>query len=388
MVATVQPANIFSEELERLAQAGLARAPDDGSAWGAVEQHAERLGRKPIHASSNDYLGFARVAVSRETLLACAGSPSGAGASRLIHGTAQEHLELERELAEWVGLPSSLIFTSGFAANVGVIGGLGGRILSDALNHASIIDGCRLARAAVEIIPHLDVIALESALKARHEGPTWVVTESYFSMDGDGPDLRAVRAVCDRFGAGLVVDEAHALGVFGDEGRGRCHAAGVVPDILIGTLGKAVGVQGAFVAGSTELRTWLWNSARSFVFSTAMSPLLARVSLAAVRRVRRSDVLRDRVRSHSDRFRRALRDSSIAIPFGSFGPIVPVLLGDNQHALDAAAALAKAGILTQAIRPPTVPAGEARLRLTLSALMSEDDVDRLATEVVSACGRG
>ncbi len=184
-----------------------------------------------------------------------------------------------------MGLPSSLVFSSGYAANVGLMSSLprpGDLVVSDALNHASIIDGIRLSKCRVAVVPHLDVGAVETALRDRGAGRAFVVTESYFSMDADSPDLGALRALCDRHGAALVVDEAHAVGVLGPGGAGLCAEQGVVPDALVGTFGKAFGAAGAFVAGCEALTRWLWNSARSFVISTGMSPVVAAAALDGV----------------------------------------------------------------------------------------------------------
>ena len=249
---------------------------------------------RDIDFTSNDYLGAARGHVSRATsdgsvpprrrprtahrLRPHGPQPlHGTGASRLVHGTHPLHELLEQGLASWVQQPAALLFASGYAANLGALSALAqpeDLIISDELNHASIIDGCRLSRAQLRVVPHLDLTAVESALKqpARRR---WVVCESYYSMDGDMADLPALRRLCDQHGAYLYVDEAHALGVFGPNGSGLCARSGVKPEVLIGTLGKALGSHGAFVAGEDALRLWLWNRARSFVFSTATAPSAA-----------------------------------------------------------------------------------------------------------------
>jgi 8-amino-7-oxononanoate synthase len=227
---------------------------------------------------SNDYLALARQTAPPEE--------SGAGASRLVDGDRTIHARLEDEAAALVGQPSSLVFTSGYAANVGLLSALAGPedlIVSDALNHASIIDGARLSRARVEVVPHLDVEAVDAALRGRTARRAFVMTESYFSMDADAPDLVALRLVCDRHGAALLVDEAHALGILGPEGRGLCAAAGISADAVVGTFGKAFGAGGAFVAGCDALSRWLWNRARSFVFSTGLSPVVAAAALQGMR---------------------------------------------------------------------------------------------------------
>jgi 8-amino-7-oxononanoate synthase len=384
----------FAEaRLRELTQGGLLRQPDDGSRRRAAMAAAAQLGVPFVDASSNDYLGLAGGAagqdVSRETRVQV-GAP-GAGASRLIHGTRDALVQLEAQLAAWVDAPAALLFTSGYAANVGLLSALGTAgsvIFSDRLNHASTVDGCRLARAEVEIFPHLDLRALELAL-GKHAGkaPLWVVTESCFSMDGDGPDLGALRHLCDRFRAALIVDEAHALGVFGPRGAGRCAAAGVRPDALVGTLGKAVGTQGAFVAGSAALRELLWNQARSFVFSTATSPLLASVTTLHVQRLEAADAARALVLERAHRLREDLARRGVQVPPGLEGPIVPVLVGGNDAALAAASHLESEGILAQAIRPPTVPVGSARLRLTVTAAWPEGAAERVAAPVADALAR-
>ncbi|MCE7889124.1 MAG: 8-amino-7-oxononanoate synthase [Sorangiineae bacterium PRO1] len=368
--------DFLEKELAELARQGLLR-----------EVTGARLDL--IDVASNDYLAHARTPVSRATLLECEAAEAGAGASRLIHGTTQPHLALEAELASWVGLPSALLFSSGYAANLGLLQALarpGDRVVSDALNHASIIDGCRLARADVAVVPHRDLAAVEGVLAEPAAGARrFVVTESYFSMDGDQADLPGLRRLCDRFGASLLVDEAHALGVFWPEGAGLCRATGVVPDALVGTLGKAIGVHGAFVAGSGELRRWLWNRARSLVFSTASSPLLALIALEQVRRARRDEAGRSRLAQAAAQLRARLRAAGVEAAPGSTGPIVPILLGDNARALRVADALQRDGFRAQAIRPPTVPAGSARLRITVSTALDDATLERLATCLIAAC---
>lgn len=382
----MKPTERFLQDtLDELSARTLLRDADGGRQRAEALAAARELGVEFIDASSNDYLGLARWVVSRETLNGMEGLSHGSGASRLIHGTREAHEELERELAEWVGLPRALLFTSGYAANVGLIAALGAPgtlLVSDALNHASIIDGCRLSKADVRVVPHLDLGAVERALRESSAKVRWVVTESYFSMDGDGPDLRALAALCEREGAGLVVDEAHALGVFGPEGGGRCAEAGVVPDVLVGTFGKAVGLHGAFIAGTERLRSFLWNRARSFVFSTAPSPILARLALFHVKHLRQAEVERERLYSLTEAVRNTLQERGQPVLHGSFGPIVPVLTGSNERALEAARQLRTQGILTQAIRPPTVPPGTARLRVTVTAAHSPAQIQRLADTLV------
>lgn len=374
--------------LEALEELGVLRFAEDGSARTACERSAAALGLQLLDASSNDYLGTATRPVSRETLPSAS---IGAGASRLIHGSRLAHLRLEAELCEWMGRESALLFTSGYAANVGVLSSVpqpGDLILSDALNHASIIDGCRLARAETRVVPHLDLESLRVELsKEAPKRRCWVVTESYFSMDGDSPDLPALRRLCDDHAAVLIVDEAHALGVFGPSGSGLCRQHGVEPDILIGTFGKAIGAQGAFASSESAVRLWLWNKARSFVYSTAPSPLLAELILRNVRKVRADDDARHRLSYLSEHTRTKLSSAKVPWLKGSHGPIIPIILGTPDRAMRAAEELRTRGILVQAIRPPTVEPGLSRIRLTLHARLSNTDVDRLIQAVTETCAQ-
>jgi 8-amino-7-oxononanoate synthase len=364
------PLRHLEAELGELEQRGLLRRP-------GVSNDDPGL----LVLCSNDYLGYA--AEPWPTELASAELPSGSGASRLVSGEHPAHGAAERALARWLGLEAALLFSSGYAANVGTIAALGRPgdvIVSDALNHASIIDGCRLSGASVVVVPHGDAGAVEKALeRAQDARRRWVVTESYFSMDGDSPDLRRLRDACDRWDAALFVDEAHAVGILGPAGRGLCAEVGVQPDVLVGTLGKALGLQGAFVAGSTVLRTWLWNRARSFVFSTGVSPLLGAAVGPRVAQVAGDDVGRRRLAEVSARLRKGLAPLLGPALLPSHGPILPLFVGPPEEAVRISAHLRKRGILVQPIRPPTVPAGTSRLRLTVHARLTEADVSRILT---------
>ncbi len=372
-------------QLGQLSAEALLRDPADADARRALASS----GAPMLDACSNDYLGLGRRAVSRETLSSLDGASIGAGASRLVQGTFDEHSQLEQELASWLGMPTSLLTLSAFAANVGLIpavAGPGSLVVSDSLNHASIVDGCRLAKARVAIVPHLDVDAVERAL-AQHAGPgpAWVVTEGLFSMDGDSPDLAALRQVCDRFRAGLVVDEAHSLGVMGPSGSGRAAAERVHADVLVAGLGKAVGAQGGVVACSDAMRTWLWNRARSFVFSTAPSPALCRLVLEQVRLAQAADPLRAQLAVRARELRAALSARGLTALGDPDSPIVPIVLGPNERALKAMEVLRARRILAQAIRPPTVPPGAARVRITVHADWPEDAVARIVEGLEVAC---
>lgn len=379
----MRPRDCVEERLDGLARASLLRELP------TLESMAKRAASESgiavlCDARSNDYLGLGALPVSRGTTSGTVSA--GAGASRLISGTTERHLLLEHELAEWLETEAALTFSSAYAANTGVISALaqkGDTVFSDALNHASIIEGCRASRAEVVVLPHLDVPALARALRQRKgRGQAWVVTETYFGMDGDSPELRALRAVCDEADAALIVDEAHALGVFGIEGRGLCAAARVVPDVLIGGFGKALGLQGGLVAAARPYIEWFWNRARSFVFSTATSPWLAETALERLRRVRAAEGERRQLENLSQRFEQRLRSGGVPLPAGRHGPLFPVVFGEATVALGAAETLRLRGFRVHAVRPPTVPPGSSRLRLTLRADMSAEGVEALAAAVV------
>jgi 8-amino-7-oxononanoate synthase len=331
---------------------------------------------------SNDYLGLA-------------GRPSppaacGAGASRLVDGEREVHAELERTSAAWVGQAAALAFSSGYAANVGLLSALAGPgdlIVSDALNHASIVDGARLSRAEIAVVPHLDVDAIAEALTRRRAAVrrAFVVTEAYFSMDADSPDLGRLRRVCDDHDAALVVDEAHSLGVLGPDGRGVCVAHGVGADAVVGTYGKAFGAGGAFVAGCTALVDWLWNRARSFVFSTGLSPAVAAAALQGLAAAASEPRSREAVRESASRLRAGLRSVGVVAP--GYGHIVPWIIGEARDAVRMAEALRDHGIDVRPIRPPSVPEGSARLRLTVTARHRSSDIERVV-EAVRAVSRG
>jgi len=330
---------------------------------------------------SNDYLGLAAQPAPPE---AC-----GAGASRLVAGDRPVHALLEEAAAELVGQPAALVFTSGYAANVGLMSALAGPgdlVVSDALNHASIIDGARLSRARVAVVPHLDAGAVETALGTRTEGRAFVVTESYFSMDADSPDLAVLRRLCDRHGAALLVDEAHALGVLGPDGRGRCAEAGVEADAVVGTFGKAFGAGGAFVAGCPSLVAWLWNRARSFVFSTGLSPTVAAAALQGLRLAQSEPDRRRRVLGAATLLREGM--ARLRVQPAGYGHILPWVLGEAGRALRVAAALRERGLDVRAIRPPSVPNGTARIRLTVTAAHASTDIERALADIAAVLTPG
>ena len=355
---------------------------------GAQGPTIQLAGAAVINLSSNDYLSLAadkRLSRAGEEALQEWGS--GAGASRLITGTQRLHVTLEQAVADWLRVGGVRLFNSGYAANTGVLSTLvraGDQVFSDELNHASIIDGCRLSRAQVAIYPHGDVAALAAQLAGASDvGRKIVVTESLFSMDGDIVDLAAMSALCTRHGAALIVDEAHAIGAIGPEGRGVCAEIGVVPDVVIGTFGKALGTFGAFAASSAAIAELLWNRARSFVFSTALPPSIPAATLAALEIVRSSEG-HDRRRFLAT-LARTFREAIPRAGGARESAIAPILVGDDREVMQQTQRLLDAGIFVQGIRPPTVPEGTARLRVSLSSGHTMDQLDRairlLATEV-------
>jgi len=339
--------------------------------------------------SSNDYLGLAShpevIAAAAETM---AVEGFGAGAARLVSGDLPSHRALESDLAAFLGRPAALLFPTGYQANLGAITALAGPadlIVSDAANHASLIDGCRLSKATISVYAHADPDAAARALS--RPGPfrrRFLVTESLFSMDGDLAPLAQLARLAETQDAILVVDEAHALGVLGPSGRGLCAATRVSPDVLVGTLGKAFGSAGGFVAGSRTLRDYLVNRARTFIYTTAAPPALAGAARAALRLASGAggDERRARLRSNQDRLVEHLRGKIAAAP----GPILAVVLGTDGRALEAANHLRQRGLFVPAIRPPTVPEGTARLRVTFSSEHTEEDVDTLAAALAEILG--
>lgn len=343
----------IAADLARLAHAGLTRRPPAIHERRGVRYRLED--RNVIGLCSNDYLGLADEIH--------ASSPrAGAGASRLVNGDLDEHRDVERVLAELVGTEDAVLFPSGYQLNVGVLPALVRHddiACSDALNHASLIDGLRLGRANVDVLAHRE--APDARPMPGGDAILWWITESIFSMDGDLADLDAMRRHLAR-DAALYVDEAHALGLY-DGGRGRLAQHGITPTAIVGTLGKAYGVAGAFVGATAAACEWIRSRARSFVFSTGTSPAVIAPIVAAIERVRGSDGDSRRARLwHAARHlahRLGLDDAP--------SPIIPIVIGDNDTTIAVAAALLERGWHVQPIRPPTVPAGTSRLRVTLSA---------------------
>jgi 8-amino-7-oxononanoate synthase len=349
----------------------------------AATQGAELLidGSRLINLCSNDYLGLASdPALARAAADALAEHGLGAGSSRLVTGTHDLHRRAEARLARYVGKAAALLFATGYSVNVGSLPALASKddvIFSDALNHASIIDGARLSRAHVIIYRHGDAEHLTELLAAHRADyrAALVATESLFSMDGDVAPLAELRTLCDRFDAGLYVDEAHALGVLGPDGRGLCAELGVTPDALVGTLGKAFGCSGAFIAGSSDLITLLENRARSFVFSTAAPHALAAAAIIACDLVEQARDRRSRVLANALHVREQLTSFGYTIPSGR-GPIIPAIVGPADAAMALSRGLFERGVFVQGIRPPTVSAGTSRLRITPIATHTDAQLTR------------
>lgn len=339
-------------------------------------------GRRCLNFCSNDYLGLAsdpRVAEAAHKALSESGT--GSGAAALVSGYNAEHRALEEELAAFTKRPRALLFSTGWAANLGVLRAVLGKqdtLIADELNHASLIDGGRLSGARYERIAHANVAAYAYRLAQPRSGETLVVTDSVFSMDGDLAPLPELAALCRQRNTTLMVDDAHGFGVLGANGGGAAEHFSVSPDIYVATLGKSLGAAGAFVAGSENLIEYLIQRARSWVFSTAPPPAMASAARAALKIVQAEPERRAQLFANIQR----LRDGAaqLGIPLSdSTTAIQPLIIGEEGRALALSRALYERGIWVAAIRPPTVPRGTSRLRITLSAAHTEPQIDRLLT---------
>jgi 8-amino-7-oxononanoate synthase len=351
--------------------------------------YVESGGQRLLAFCSNDYLGLAQDArLIGAWKQAADASGVGSGSAHLICGHRREHAELEEALAEWTGRERALLFSTGYMANLGVMQALlqrGECCVQDKLNHACLLDGAQLAGAVLKRYPHADVEAAARQLRSDTQAAALLATDGVFSMDGDIAPLRGLAALCARENATLMVDDAHGLGVLGHEGAGCVQEAGLgeaeVP-VLMATLGKALGCSGAFVAGPAALIDGLVQFARTYIYTTAMPPALAATTRCAVQLARTENWRRDKLQALIGRFRKGAEQLGLPL-MPSRTAIQPLLLGDAQHALDAARTLEAQGLLVVAIRPPTVPQGQARLRITLSAAHEEAQVDRLLDALAS-----
>lgn len=370
---------MFEQELSELEQQHLLRRLTVVESYDGPRITVN--GKNLLLMCSNDYLGLAGHPALRDAARAAMDQYGfGSGGSRLVSGTSSLHHELERRLARFKGTETALVFNSGYAANTGIIQAItrkGDVILSDGLNHASIVDGCRLSKAERAVYRHKDMNHVEYILKASRDARLkLIVTDGVFSMDGDIAPLPDLVFLAEKYGAILMVDDAHGTGVLGQTGKGTVEhfkLEGRVP-IQMGTLGKAFGSFGAYAAGSRDLIAFLVNHARSFMYSTALPPSVCAASIAALDIVEKEPVHREKMWKNRERFVSGLKGLDIAVG-ASETPIVPIVIGDSAQACKAGEALIEYGVYATAIRPPTVQPGTARIRTTVTAAHSDQDID-------------
>jgi 8-amino-7-oxononanoate synthase len=345
-------------------------------------------GKPVLLLCSNNYLGLADHPRVREaTAEAAMRYGAGSGASRLVSGNMTIHRRLEEQLAAFEGSDACVLFGSGYLANVGAVSALareGDVVFSDALNHASIVDGCRLARAETFIYRHLDVDHLEWGLRRAEGRGSLIVTDGVFSMDGDVAPLAEIVELARRHDARLMVDEAHGTGVLGPGGRGAVAAAGLEHevDLIVGTLGKALGSYGAYVCSDQQMAKYLINTARTLIFSTALPPPAVAAAMAALGLLREQPRRVEKLQRNGAVLREALGESGMPVPAGDT-PIVPLIVGDPTDAVRASERALERGIFAQAIRPPTVPAGSSRLRLAVMASHTKSELREAAAALAA-----
>lgn len=375
-------------ELEAIRKAGLWRSLR--TVEGPTGAEYVLNGRKVVGLCSNNYLGLAEhPAVKAGAIKAVEEYGAGSGSSRLVSGNLAIHDALEARLAKFKGVQATLLYNSGYHANLGIITALVGPddvVYSDALNHASLIDGCRLSRAKVRVYRHNDVGHLEELLRGDedHKGRKLIVTDTVFSMDGDLAPLPEIVPLARKFGAEVMVDEAHGTGLFGKNGRGvvdHFNLRGQV-GIQMGTLGKSLGSFGAYVAGSRELIDFLINRSRTFIFTTGLPPAACGAALAALDLLEKEPGRMAKLWTNTMLFRSALREAGFK-PAGET-PIVPVIVGEAAAAVAASERLLEAGFHVQAIRPPTVPEGTSRLRATVTAAHTPEQLGAAAAAIAAA----
>jgi 8-amino-7-oxononanoate synthase len=373
-------AGFIEDELKNLKQASLYRR------LRLIEGEQAPIltvdGEKVLNFCSNNYLGLANHPALRDAAKrAIDRYGCGSGASRLISGNMTLHEELENKIAELKGTEAALVFNSGFQANTGILATLVGEgdvIFSDALNHASIIDGCRLARARIVVYGHCDLDQLERGLKdAPSKSRKLIVTESLFSMDGDEAPLADIVGLAEKHGAMVMVDEAHATGVFEPNGAGLVANLGVGDRVLVqmGTLGKALGGFGAYIAGKRSLRELLINRCRSFIFTTSLPPAVMAMAIAAIDIVNKEPERRQALRDNCEMLRSGLKSLGHSLR-DSRSHILPLMIGDATRCMKLSEDLLQRGVFAQGIRPPTVPPGTSRLRITLMATHTREHIDQ------------
>jgi len=350
-------------------------------------------GKQLLSFCSNDYLGLANHPALIKALQQGAERYGvGSGASHLVSGHSHAHHALEAALAEFTQRPRALLFSSGYMANLGVISALADRqddLHEDRLNHASLIDGARLSGATLRRYRHNDVAALRQRLDKPTQGHPFIITDGVFSMDGDIAPLPALAASATQYGATLMVDDAHGIGVIGKNGRGTLEHCGLNSDdvpILVGTLGKAFGTFGAFVAGSDDLIETLIQKARSYIYTTALPPAVAHATMTSLKLIETEQWRREQLQTLIERFKKGAEQLGLNI-MPSMTPIQPLLIGSAEEALRISEQLLQQGILISAIRPPTVAEGSARLRITFSTNHSEQHIDRLLSALESVIKR-
>ena len=347
-------------------------------------------GRGLISMASNNYLGLANhPAVNRAAIEAIEQWGVGAGAARLIAGTMTPHHQLEQDLARFKQVEAALTFGTGYTTNLGLIPALidrDGLILADRYCHASLIEACRLAKARLRVFHHNDVEHLETLLKKRGRAcPTMVVTEGVFSMDGDLAPLPDLLTLCRQHEAALVIDDAHGTGVMGKTGRGTIEHFGLNPQdvIQMGTLSKAVGTSGGYVAGPAALRDYLINTSKAFIYTTAQPPAIAAGASAALRIIQREPARRERLWNNRDYLFAALKDMGFQLT-DTQSPILPIIVKSPEQALEMSQTLYQAGVYVPAIRPPTVPKHSSRLRLTVSSEHTQEQLENVVTPLREA----
>lgn len=381
------PLAYYEAELARKAAEGQLRRCKVVDAWpGEAGSVVSVEGVQAVNFSSNDYLGLASdERLKRAAIDAIERYGTGSAASRLICGTSPLIAELETELARFKQTEAALVFNSGYQANVAILQAIlrgGDFVFCDKLNHASLMDGCLLSGASWARYRHLDLAHLEEKLQKAPTGARkWVVTDSVFSMDGDYPDLPRLVEIAERHGALVMVDEAHATGLYGAKGSGLCEQLGIQNRVALqmGTFSKALGSSGAYVAGARVLIDWLVNQARGFIYSTAQSPAVMGASLAAVRLAQADLTLRERLWQNVFHMEALVREAGLGqrIPLPLRSPVVPVLIGESAETLRVSQALLEAGYFVQGIRPPTVPPKTGRLRVALSAAHTSAQIEGL-----------
>ncbi|WP_437186490.1 8-amino-7-oxononanoate synthase [Planctomicrobium sp. SH668] len=374
--------NWLQESLTELEAKGLRRLRRESHplSGGRVEINGKTL----WNFAANDYLGLASdPRLASAAIEAIRESGLGSRASALVTGRSQWHAQLESHLAEWKGAEAAILFPSGYAANQGTIAALVGKsdaVYCDRLNHASLIDGCKISQARFRVYPHNDTAALRRELnKGTAFERRLIVTDSVFSMDGDLAPLPELAQLADEFDAILLVDEAHASGVFGNSGGGLLEHYQLHSDRIVsmGTLSKAMGLQGGFVTGSDSLIDWLWNSARTQIYSTALPNPICAAAVAAINIIRNDPLPRTHLLQQSLRVTDSLRNQGWEIPDGAMSAIIPIIIGDASQTVVFAKQLEERGVLVAAIRPPTVPNGTSRLRISLSVAHGENGINAL-----------